>query len=83
MSDYESPKYRIRHDGLKIPVTEPARIQPEPEGREEFEPEWTLDPVERMSVNLSISLSKHIPNWPGATDEQLMAVAKDIVELES
>lgn len=55
---------------------------PDTELQDSFEPDWTLDPVERMSVNLTIALSKHIPGWPGATDEQLMAVAKDIMKLE-
>lgn len=53
------------------------------EDKYEFEPDWTLNPVDRMSVNLSIALAKHIPGWPGATDEQLMAVSREIIELES
>lgn len=53
------------------------------ESENKFDPDWTLNPVDRMSVNLSIALAKHIPGWPGATDEQLNAVAREIIELES
>lgn len=30
MTSYNPPKYRIRHDGLKIPVEERRGIQPHP-----------------------------------------------------
>lgn len=45
----------------------------------EFKPDWELTPVEDMQVKLSLALYKHIPNWPGATDEQLEAVAREIM----
>ena len=45
-----------------------------------FTPNWKLGPAESMAVKLSIALSRHIPNWPGATDEQLEAVAAEICE---
>lgn len=46
--------------------------------RNEFNPDWELNATESLAVALTISLAKHIPNWPGATDEQLAAVAVDI-----
>lgn len=30
MTDYEPPKYRIRHDGIKVPIYEPRGIEPTP-----------------------------------------------------
>lgn len=43
----------------------------------EFTPDWTLSTRDRLAVTLSLSLYKNIPGWPGATDEQLAAVADD------
>lgn len=45
----------------------------------EFTPNWKLDIAGKIAVALTISLNKHIPGWPGATDEQLAAVAADIL----
>jgi hypothetical protein len=44
-----------------------------------FSPDWKLTPVEQMAVKLTLALAKHIPGWPGATDEQLQAVVTDIL----
>jgi hypothetical protein len=44
----------------------------------EFTPDWKLSQQDQLQVHLSISLAKHIPGWPGATDEQLAAVAGEI-----
>lgn len=33
-----------------------------------------------VQVQLSLSLSRHVPGWTGATDEQLYKVAQEIVE---
>lgn len=43
-----------------------------------FEPDWVLPSRDRLAVVLTLALAMHIPNWPGATDEQLGAVAEDI-----
>lgn len=44
----------------------------------EFTPDWKLSPQDQFAVKLSLSLSKHIPDWPGCTDEQLAAVAAEL-----
>ena len=41
--------------------------------------DWTMSATERAQCALSIALSRHIPNWTGATDEQLAAVARDVI----
>lgn len=41
--------------------------------------DWTLSAHEKAAVALSLALSRHVPGWPGATDEQLGAVADDIM----
>lgn len=46
----------------------------------EFKPDWKLTPTQDMAVRLSIALCKHIPAWPGATDEELKAVAIEILK---
>ncbi len=48
--------------------------------RGEFKPNWKLTHVEKIAVKLSLALYKHVPHWPGATDEQLEAVSKDILQ---
>ena len=45
----------------------------------ELNPDWRLTPSEELAVILSMVMSRHIPGWPGATDEQLEAAAKDII----
>lgn len=40
-----------------------------------FNPDWTLTTIEHLQVWLSLALGQHVPEWPGATDEQLEAVA--------
>jgi len=47
--------------------------------KNEFKPNWELDQVSALSVQLSLSLHKLIPGWPGATDEQLAKLAEDII----
>lgn len=42
--------------------------------------DWTLSAEDVVAVHLSLSLSKHVPDWPGATDEQLSAVARAIID---
>jgi hypothetical protein len=49
----------------------------------QFRPNWTLSAADKMAVKLTIALGKHIPGWPGATDEQLAAVAEEILKPES
>ncbi len=46
-----------------------------------FSPDWTLSAVEQMAVKLMMALPKHIPEWPGATDEQIIAVAEEILAI--
>jgi hypothetical protein len=45
----------------------------------EFTPDWKLSQQDQLQVHLSIALAKHVPGWPGATDEQLAAVAADLM----
>lgn len=45
----------------------------------EFKPNWELSPVDKLAVRLTLALGRHIPDWPGATDEQLEAVASEIM----
>lgn len=49
----------------------------------QFAPNWTLSPTDKMAVKLTLALNRHIPGWPGATDEQLAAVAEEILKPES
>lgn len=51
-----------------------------PENR--FNPNWTLPLVDHLAGKLSIALHKYIPHWPGATDEELAAVAEYLVPKE-
>lgn len=46
----------------------------------EFRPDWKLTPEEALSITLNLSLNKHMPRWRGCTDEQLLAVARDVIE---
>lgn len=46
----------------------------------EFRPDWCLSAQEALAVTLSLSLHAHVPGWGGCTDEQLMAVAADVLE---
>ena len=41
--------------------------------------DWTVSADERLQAVLSLALTKNVPGWPGATDEQLEAVAHDIL----
>lgn len=46
---------------------------------DEFKPNWQLSPKDKLAVALTLSLSKHVPGWTGATDEELGAVAADVL----
>jgi hypothetical protein len=46
----------------------------------EFTPDWKLSQQDQLQVHLSIALAKHVPGWPGCTDEQLGAVAADLLQ---
>lgn len=41
--------------------------------------DWTASAIDVASVALSIALSKHVPGWPGATDEEIEAVARSVI----
>lgn len=41
----------------------------------QFRPDWQLPPHSQIAVRLKIALSRYVPHWPGATDEELDAVA--------
>lgn len=52
-----------------------SRVYPSPiEGAD-----WTIPAVDLIAVTLSIALGQRVPGWPGATDEQLDAVAREII----
>lgn len=42
--------------------------------------DWTVNAYDVVQVHLSLSLSRHVPGWTGATDEELFEVAKEIVD---
>lgn len=41
--------------------------------------DWVVGADDIVQVHLSLSLTKHVPGWPGASDDQLWAVAQDII----
>lgn len=45
----------------------------------EFKPDWSLTENESAQVALSLALTRYVPGWPGATNEQLGAVASDVL----
>src|SRR4030095_6737861 len=48
---------------------------------DEFNPDWKLSPIDSAAVKLSLALHRHVPNWPGATDEQIAAIVKEMYEV--
>jgi hypothetical protein len=42
--------------------------------------DWTLSAADIVQAQLSVSLHRHVPGWAGATDEQLAAVAREIID---
>lgn len=42
--------------------------------------DWRVSAGDKVSVALTLSLSRHVPGWVGATDEQLAAVAADVID---
>lgn len=48
----------------------------------EFKPDWELPPAENLAVLLSIVMAANVRDWPGATDEELLAAAIDLRELQ-
>jgi hypothetical protein len=48
-----------------------------------FSPDWTLSASEQIQVALTLALTKHVPGWPGATDEQLEAVAGEVLKVDA
>ena len=45
--------------------------------------DWKPTDAENIAAALSIAMHKHVPGWGGATDEQLDAVAKDLIAMAS
>jgi len=41
--------------------------------------DWEVSADDVVQVALSLSLTRHVPNWPGATDDQLFEVAQEII----
>jgi hypothetical protein len=41
--------------------------------------DWKLAAKDQVAVALSLALSRHVPNWLGATDEQPELVAAEII----
>ena len=41
--------------------------------------DWIVSADDIVQVHLSLALTKHVPGWPGATDDQLFAVAQEII----
>ncbi len=44
------------------------------------EADWVLSADDIVQVTLSLALHKHVPGWPGATDEQLFEIAKAVID---
>lgn len=42
--------------------------------------DWVVSADDIVHVHLSLALTKHVPGWPGATDEQLFEVAREIID---
>lgn len=42
--------------------------------------DWTMSAVDVCAVALTLALSRHVPGWPGAEDEQLERVARAVIE---
>ena len=43
--------------------------------------DWILSAADVVQAQLSVSLHRHVPGWAGATDEQLAAVAREIIHV--
>jgi hypothetical protein len=67
--------------GCECGAIKPERSEEIEKMTEAFNPDWVLPSEDRLAVYLSITLSRNIPDWLGATDEQISAVAKDILGL--
>lgn len=55
-------------------------MENERDAEETFNPDWSLSAGEALAVTISLSLHAHVPGWGGCTDEQLMAIAADVLE---
>lgn len=58
---------------MGIPIADRKYKAPLPDA------DWVVTADDLVQTQLSLSLSKHVPGWPGATDEQLWEVAREII----
>lgn len=72
-----NPAAEVAYAAMISASPQPPSLSPVRAG--EFKPDWALSTVERVIVVLSLALPKHIPGWPGCTDEQMEAVATAVV----
>lgn len=42
--------------------------------------DWTVSASDIVQVAISVALHRHMPGWAGATDKQLEAIAKEILQ---
>jgi len=79
---------RSAHEGAPyLPMTlyasmlaaSPSPPVQERQGVGEFCPDWTFSDLERAIVALTLALPKHVPGWPGCTDEQMELVAGAVI----
>lgn len=42
--------------------------------------DWVMSADDIVQTALTLALNKHIPGWPGATDEQLFEVAQAVID---
>lgn len=42
--------------------------------------DWILSADDIVQAQLSLSLTKHVPGWTGATDDELFKVAEEIID---
>ena len=63
-------------DGIEAML--PIRLDQQPRG-EDLKPDWQLNQIEALAVNISLAMHKHVAGWGGATDEQLELVAREII----
>ena len=62
----------------------PLRCAPDEIEKRRYAPpiigaDWTVSAADLIAVTLSIALGQRVPGWPGATDEQLEAVANEVI----
>ncbi len=69
---------KLHGDWMPLPPA-PGSVLPPTREPTSWPFEWRLTDAEDFTVKLSLAMHKHVPGWGGATDEQLDAIAKDVL----